>query len=103
MNPKKFTQFTKNKLLPTAADQYLKQVVHKEMPTGLKRYMELELFPRIYLRVDRGISLSNVRQWLHHEGFWYISYRKGLYFDGHDQPDVLKYCNENFLPTMAAL
>jgi hypothetical protein len=26
-----------------------------------------------------------------------------LYFDGHDRPDVLKYRNEHFLPTMAAL
>jgi len=26
-----------------------------------------------------------------------------LYFDGHDRPDVLKYHNEKFLPTMVAL
>jgi hypothetical protein len=26
-----------------------------------------------------------------------------MYFNGHDQPDVLKYHNEHFLPTMAAL
>jgi hypothetical protein len=26
-----------------------------------------------------------------------------LYFDGHDLPDVLKYCNESFLPKMVAL
>ena len=51
MNPEKLTQFTKNQLLPAAADQYLKQIVHKEMPAGLKQYMELELFPRIHLRV----------------------------------------------------
>ncbi len=103
MNPEKLTQFTKNQLLPAAADQYLKQIVRKEMPAGLKRYMALELFPRIHLRVGRGISLSTARRWLHHEGFRYISYRKGLYFDGHDRPDVLKYRNEKFLPTMAAL
>jgi len=30
-------------------------------------------------------------------------YQKGLYFDGHNQPDVLKYHNKHFLPTMAAL
>jgi hypothetical protein len=103
MNPKKLTQFTKNQLLPAVADQYLKQIVHKEMPAGLKKYMEVELFPRIHLRVGRGVSLSTARRWLHHEGFRYISYRKGLYFDGHDRPDVLKYRNEHFLPTMAAL
>jgi hypothetical protein len=36
MNPEKLTQFTKNQLLPAAADQYLKQIVCKEMPAGLK-------------------------------------------------------------------
>jgi hypothetical protein len=28
---------------------------------------------------------------MHKEGFQYISYVKGLYYDGHDQPDVVKY------------
>ena len=103
INPKKLTQFTKNKLLPMAAEQYLKQVVCTEMPAGLKKYMEVELFSRIHLCVGQGISLSTACQWLHHEGFRYISYWKELYFDGHDQPDVLKYHNKHFLPTMAAL
>lgn len=29
-----------------------------------------------------------------------MSHRKGLYFDGHDQPDVVSYRQEQFLPTM---
>ena len=36
MNPEKLAQFTRNELLPAAADEYLKQLVHEEMPRGLK-------------------------------------------------------------------
>jgi hypothetical protein len=42
----------------------------------------------------------NLAGWLHREGFRYISYKKGLYFDGHDRADVVAYRQEQFLPTM---
>jgi hypothetical protein len=54
------------------------------------------------MRVGRGISLATARRWLHKEGFKYIHHKKGLYFDGHDRPDVVKYCQEHFLPAMKA-
>jgi hypothetical protein len=43
MNPAKLAEFTHGKLLPTAADKYLKHLVQEEMPCG-KKYMEIELF-----------------------------------------------------------
>jgi hypothetical protein len=52
------TQFTKNQLIPSAADKYLQQIVHDEMPHGLKQYMENELFPHIHLKAGCGVSLS---------------------------------------------
>lgn len=103
MNPAKLAQFARNQLVDTAADQYLRQIIQEEMPRGLKRYMEVKLFPRIHLKVGRGISLSTARRWLCLEGFWYISHKKGLYFDGHDRPDVLAYRQNHFLPTMKSL
>ena len=57
MDPKKLSAFTKNKLLPDEAKKYLHHVVEKEMPASLKRYLEVELFPRIQMKVGRGISL----------------------------------------------
>jgi hypothetical protein len=84
MNPGKLAEFAKGNMLPAAADKYLRDVVQSEMPKGLKKYMELELFPRIQMKVGKGISLSTAWRWLWKEGFWYISYKKGLYFDGHD-------------------
>ena len=76
--------------IPSAADKYLHKIVCDEMPCGLKHYMELELFPWIHLKVGKGISLSATQCWMHKEGFWYILYVKGLYYNGHDRPDVVK-------------
>jgi hypothetical protein len=103
MDPAKLVQFSRNQLIDTAADKYLQHIIREEMPRGLKRYMEVELFPRIHLKVGRGISLSTARRWLRGEGFRYISHKKGLYFDGHDRPDVLAYRQNDFLPTMKSL
>jgi hypothetical protein len=102
MNPAKLAQLTQKELIPSAADKYLKHIVNEEIPKGLKRYLEYELFPRIQLKVARGISLSTARRWLHSEGFRYLSHKKGLYFDGHDRPDVVAYRQEVFLPAMLA-
>ncbi|KAG1727295.1 uncharacterized protein EDB91DRAFT_1061178 [Suillus paluster] len=62
MNPDKLVQFSQNKLIPAEADKYLKHVVDEEMPCGLKRYMELEIFPCIHLKVSHGISLNTARR-----------------------------------------
>lgn len=102
MDPSKLNQFTQNKLVPQAADKYLLHLVQDEMPRGLKKYMDLELFPRIHLKVGRGILLATARRWLHAEGFKYTTHKKGLYFDGHDRPDVVEYCQNVFLPSMKA-
>lgn len=69
MNPAKLAAFTRNELIPAEAEKYARQIIDKEMPAGLKRYLEVELFPRIHLKVGKGICLSTARRWLHREGF----------------------------------
>src|SRR5882672_1784650 len=76
MNPDKLRQFSKNELLPDAAAKYLHPLIHEEMPLGLKKYMEVELFPCVHLWVGRGISLSTACHWLRLEGFHFISHKK---------------------------
>ena len=100
MNLSKLADFSKNQLIPFAVDQYLCKIICDEMPQGLKQYTEYELFPWIYLKVERGVSLSTACWWMHKEGFWYISYVKGLYYDGHDHPNVIEYQQKHFLPMM---
>ena len=61
---KKLSAFTKNKLLPDEAKKYLHHVIEKEMPAGLKKYLEVELFPHVQMKVGKGISLQMARRWL---------------------------------------
>jgi hypothetical protein len=100
MDPQKLVKFTNNELLHTEATKYLEELVQTEMPQGLKRYIEVELFPRIHMKVGRGVSLSTACRWLRLGGFRFMAYKKGLYFDGHDQPDVVEYRQNVFLPAM---
>ena len=100
MNPQKLAAFMKNEMIPAEAEKYAHHIVDKEMPEGLKKYLELELFPQVHLKVSKGISISTARRWLHREGFRYMEHKKGLYYDGHDRPDVLDYHQNEFLPLM---
>ena len=65
MNPQKLAEFMNAKLLPAETKKYLHQMVDKEMPEGLKKYIEVELFPRIQLLVSKGILISMAHCWLH--------------------------------------
>ena len=100
VNRAKLVEFTKNKMIPEAAKKYGEHIVNEEMPRGLKRYMELELFPRIHLKVGKGVSLETARQFLRKEGFQFMEHKKGLYYDGHERPDVVEYRQKVFLPAM---
>ncbi|KAI0788716.1 hypothetical protein C8Q75DRAFT_767684 [Abortiporus biennis] len=102
MDPKKLANLTMNKLVPEVAKPYLKHLVEEEMPKGLKKYVELELFPRIHYRAGtKGIVLRTAQWWLHKYGFYYTDYRKGTYYDGHEREDVVAYRQKEFLPQMA--
>ncbi|EIW82983.1 hypothetical protein CONPUDRAFT_53085 [Coniophora puteana RWD-64-598 SS2] len=78
VNPEKLAKFSKNELIPAEAEAYLHQLVNEEMPRGLKRCMELELFPRIHLRVGHGISLSTARSHDAHEASWLLDGKQPL-------------------------
>ncbi|KAI5981433.1 hypothetical protein EDD15DRAFT_2183216 [Pisolithus albus] len=62
INPEKLTALTKNQLIPAEAEKYVQQITANEMPNGLRQYMELELFPRVHLKVSKGISLATALQ-----------------------------------------
>lgn len=101
MDPEKLVEFTQNKLILDVAERFICQVVNVEMPNGLNRYLELELFPWVALKVGKGISLCTAWQWLHCKGFKYTAHKKALYYNGHERADVIKFQQEVFLPLMA--
>ncbi|KAF8147998.1 hypothetical protein B0H34DRAFT_758877 [Crassisporium funariophilum] len=102
MNPSKLVEFSQKTMIPTAAKQYLRHIVDQEMPRGLKKYLEVELFPRIQHSVTKGVSIETARHFLRKEGFRYVEHKKGLYYDGHERPDVVEYRQNVFLPQMKA-
>ena len=102
MDLEKLSKFLKDQLVPKATEEYLCLIMKEEMPWGLKKYIELKLFPHIHLRVGHSISLATAWRWLHSEGFRYTTHKKGLYFDGHDRADVVEYHQKVFLPAMKA-
>jgi hypothetical protein len=100
MNPGKLAEFTAQTMVPAAARHYGTNLTNNEIPKGLKRYLELELFPRIHMKAAHGVSLSTARRWLCREGFRFTEHRKALYFDGHERPDVVEYRQRVFIPKM---
>ena len=84
INPSKLAAFTWNELIPDKAKKYAHQIIDEEMSQGLKKYLEVELFPQIHMKVGKGISLTTTCCWLHHEGFHYMQYWKEIYFNGHN-------------------
>jgi len=87
-------------MVPMAAKQYIEHITNIEMPEGLKKYMEVKLFPCIQLKPSKGISLATARQLLRQEGFQFQEYKKSLYYNGHKRPDVVEDCQKHFLPEM---
>ena len=69
INPAKLVNFTVQKMVPVVARAYGADLMKNEIPRGLKRYLELELFPRIHMKAGQGVSIRTARRWLHQEGF----------------------------------
>ncbi|KAJ3739808.1 hypothetical protein DFH05DRAFT_1537831 [Lentinula detonsa] len=59
MNPEMLATFTKQEMVPSEAKKYLEHIVEDEMPRGLKNYLEVELFPRIHMKVDEMTAQTN--------------------------------------------
>ncbi|KAJ7829648.1 hypothetical protein B0H14DRAFT_1204992 [Mycena olivaceomarginata] len=79
MDPAKLVQYSESQMVTAEMRKYVQTAVNKEMPRGLKKYPEVELFPRIGYKVSRGISLATARRWLHKQGFEYMEVKKGLF------------------------
>ena len=54
-----------------------------------------------YLGIKSGITVQTGQRWLHKMKWWYSKATKGMYIDGHERADVVKY-REGFLSRMEA-
>ena len=77
-----------------------------KLPTGEvspKRFCEAltkEILPSLGIGKD-ALSEWTARRWLVKLGWRRTRLKKGVYMDGHERDDVVKYRNEKFLPLMA--
>ncbi len=64
-------------------------------PENLKRYIEETLFLKLVSHIKKDtISEKTCRNYMHLWGYKYDERKKGVYYDGHERPDVVKYRKE---------
>ncbi|EXX66969.1 hypothetical protein RirG_118680 [Rhizophagus irregularis DAOM 197198w] len=64
-------------------------------PRNLKMYIEGIIFPKLTGHIKKDtISEKTCRNYMHLWGYKYDERRKGVYYDGHKQPDVVLYRKE---------
>ncbi|KAJ7823280.1 hypothetical protein B0H13DRAFT_1919727 [Mycena leptocephala] len=68
-------------------------------PDKLRRYVNEHLFPE--LEIDDTIGVTTATAWLKKLGYRLRRYQKGIYYDGHERPDVVQKRNE-FIKDMFA-
>src|SRR6266487_2621305 len=66
-----------------------------------KQYIEDVILPE-HMDTRKMISLQMAERWLNILDYRFEHYRKGIYFDGHEQEDVVAY-RENFLKIIEKL
>ena len=76
-----------------------------KLPTGevsprrFCRALTKEILP--CLGLSKSVSERTAQRWLIKLGWRQTRLKKGVYMDGHERSDVVKYRNETFLPLMA--
>ena len=62
--------------------------------------MNTTIFPQLGITPKQPISERTARRWLIKLGWRRTVVRKGVYMDGHERDDVVKYRKDIFLPMM---
>lgn len=70
-------------------------------PDKLRCYVNEHLFPE--LEIDDTIGVTTATAWLKKLGYRLRRYQKGVYYDGHERPDVVQKRNEFIKDIFACL
>jgi len=90
-----------DKQVQTAARTYLTSLPTGEAtPSGFRHMLNGQILPSLGYTLKDGLSERTARRWLVRLGWRNKLLWKGVYMDGHERPDVVKYHNESFLPDM---
>lgn len=81
MNPQKLIEVTHKTAADEAEKEWVKNHVQHALPTGLLRYLDIELFPRLNLKPAKPISRRTACRWLHQFGFGFKRHFKSVYYE----------------------
>ncbi|KAF9780595.1 hypothetical protein BJ322DRAFT_1101413 [Thelephora terrestris] len=65
VDPAKLADFSATKMVPKVAEVYGTNLMNKEIPLGLKKYLELQLFSRIHMKATWGANDGKKMSWVH--------------------------------------
>ena len=92
----------KDELVKKRILNYLRSLpTGKVTPKKLQAAVNTQILPDLGITPKRLIGTCTARRWLIKLGWRYTQVKKGVYMDGHERADVVKYCQEVFLPLMA--
>jgi len=92
----------KDELVKKQILNYLQSLLTgKVTPKALQVTVNTVILPGLGITPKKPISTCTAQRWLIKLGWRYPQVKKGVYMDGHEQADVVKYCQEEFLPLMA--
>ncbi|KIK32812.1 hypothetical protein CY34DRAFT_110837 [Suillus luteus UH-Slu-Lm8-n1] len=77
------------------------QKVGSVTPKKLQHALTSAIFPDLGIHPKQPLSMRTARRWLLKLGWRCTMVQKGVYMDGHERDDVVKYRREVFLPLMA--
>jgi hypothetical protein len=77
------------------------QKVGSVTPKKLQHAVTSTIFPDLGIHPKQPLCVRTARRWLLKLGWRRTIVRKGVYMDGHERDDVVKYRREVFLPLMA--
>jgi hypothetical protein len=90
-----------DEVLKTAARDWLMSLKTGEvMPRCFQHALNNRILPSLNIALKKPLCKRTARRWLIKLGWRMTQIRKGVYLDGHEREDVVKYRNEEFLPRM---
>ncbi|KAF8585146.1 hypothetical protein K439DRAFT_1344160, partial [Ramaria rubella] len=92
----------KDETVKIAARTWLtEQHIGSVTPQAFCHALNSTVLPSINISQSKPLSERTMRRWLVKLGWTRTTLRKGVYMDGHEREDVVKYQNDIFLPAMA--
>jgi len=76
------------------------QKVGSITPRNFQGALNTIILPSLGIALKKPLCERTARRWLVKLGWMRTVLRKGVYMDGHEREDVVKYCNSIFLPRM---